>query len=111
VIATLAYLGYRSQVSAVVLSVALGGVTMHLVLNPGWTFRAGVVLTFVGATPLLEWLSDRITLHGFGNGFWLLLITPFLAQLPNAAWGGFELWRRGDVGSAALEHFQLSPES
>jgi preprotein translocase subunit SecY len=74
----------------------------RLVSDLGWEFRLGIVVTFVGATALLGWLGDRITIHGLGNGFWLLLITPSLISMPSAAAGAFELWRQGSVGSAAL---------
>ena len=70
-----------------------------LVDEPGWTFHVSVVATFVAATALLGWLGEMITLHGLGNGFWLLLVTPSLARLPNIC---FEFWRRGGVVSAAL---------
>ena len=48
------------------------------------------------------WLGDRITLHGLGNGFWLLLITPMLAAAPSLAAGSLELVRAGVIRSDAL---------
>jgi preprotein translocase subunit SecY len=32
---------------------------------------------------LLGWLGDRISRHGVGTGFWLLLIAPHLVALPS----------------------------
>lgn len=72
------------------------------VSEPGWGFRAGIVATFIAATALLAWLAEMVTLHGLGNGFWLLLIAPSLARLPVTAWGVVDLWGRGGVAGAAL---------
>jgi preprotein translocase subunit SecY len=52
-----------------------------LVPEPGPAFRLSVVVTLVGATAVLIWLSERITIDGLCNGFWLLLATPALINL------------------------------
>jgi preprotein translocase subunit SecY len=56
-----------------------------LVPEADWTFPLTTVVTFVAATALLGWLGDQITRHGFGNGFWILLLTPALLHLPQTA--------------------------
>jgi preprotein translocase subunit SecY len=66
------------------------------------TYYAMIVATFVAATALLSWLGDRITLQGFGDGFWLLLVAPYLAGLPNTAFVALELSRRGEVSASAM---------
>jgi preprotein translocase subunit SecY len=72
------------------------------VLDPDWTFRFVTVITLVAATALLGWLGDQITLHGFGNGFWLLLIAPSLMRLPEAVIYSAELLQVEDVSPSAL---------
>jgi preprotein translocase subunit SecY len=73
-----------------------------LVDEPGLAFEAGIVVTFVGATAFLGWLGERITLHGLGNGFWLLLVAPFLSAVPRAIRGSSALWHQGAIDSVAL---------
>jgi preprotein translocase subunit SecY len=68
--------------------------------GPGWTFP--IVATWVAATALLGWLAGQITLHGIGSGFWLLLITPTLINLPAAAAKSFEAVQTGIVRPATL---------
>lgn len=72
------------------------------VLDPDWTFRLTTVVTLVAATALLGWLGDQITRHGFGNGFWLLLIAPALMRLPEAVAHSAALLQVDDVSPSAL---------
>jgi preprotein translocase subunit SecY len=72
-----------------------------LVEERGWMFHWTVAATFVAATALLGWLGVMITSYGIGNGFWLVLLTPTLAGLPDTIWQCFILWEQG-VDSAAL---------
>ncbi len=53
-------------------------------------------------TALLLWLGERITLHGVGNGFWLIVITPDTAHSTSNAAGTFELLRMGAITSGAV---------
>jgi preprotein translocase subunit SecY len=50
--------------------------------EPGPEFRLTVVATLVGGTALLAWLAALISRHGVGSGFWILLLTPYLVDLP-----------------------------
>jgi preprotein translocase subunit SecY len=54
----------------------------HLVDEPGTAFRLTCIATLVGATAIVIWLADQITRHGLGSGVWLLLVTPWLAEIP-----------------------------
>lgn len=47
-----------------------------LVADTPGDFIFAVTATCVGATALLSWLADRISLQGLVNGFWLLWILP-----------------------------------
>lgn len=71
-----------------------------LIDGPGW----GIVtpLTLVGGTALLLWLGERITLHGLGNGFWLIVIAPMLSSLISNTARTFELIRMGAVTSGTV---------
>ena len=52
--------------------------------DPGWVFRAGVVLTLAAAAVLVLWLAHLVTARGLGNGVVLLLASDILAQWPAA---------------------------
>jgi hypothetical protein len=73
-----------------------------LVEEPGFGFRAEIAVTLIAATALLAWLSHLVTRDGLGNGFWLLLITPYLASLPNLSFDILNLWQHGDIAPGAL---------
>lgn len=73
-----------------------------LVANPGSMFRIQIVLTLTGGTMFLVWLSDRITLHGLGNGIALLLCVGIVTELPRTLFGMFELGQRGAFSTNAL---------
>lgn len=60
------------------------GTTYHLVIDPGWFFRFSVVITLVGGTLFLMWLSEQITDRGIGNGSSLIIFSGIVTQLPNA---------------------------
>ena len=78
---------------------ALYGIT-GLLDGPGWEIP--IAMTLVAGTALLGWLGDQITLRGVGNGFWLLLITPTLVNLPNIAEGSYVLLQRGTMSPFAF---------
>ena len=78
---------------------AFNGVT-GLVDEPGW--ENIIAITLVAGTALLCWLGERITLHGLGNGFWLLLITPMLATAPGIVAGSLVLMRQGAIQPNAI---------
>ena len=71
-----------------------------LIDEPGWTIP--IVMTLVAATALLGWFADRISRYGIGNGFWVLLITPALINLPALAATATEAVRQGLVSANAL---------
>jgi preprotein translocase subunit SecY len=72
-----------------------------IVIEPGWAFRLETIATLVAGTALLGWLAERITRHGLGDGLWLLLVAPFLVQLPRTAVFAFELSRM-DAASPSI---------
>ena len=78
---------------------ALYGIS-GLLDGPGWEIP--IAMTLVAGTALLGWLGDQITLRGVGNGFWLLLITPTLVNLPNVAEASYVLLQRGAMSLSAF---------
>lgn len=66
-----------------------------LVLEPGWLFRISTVVSLIGGTFFLVWLSGLITARGIGNGLSLLLFAGIAAELPAGVAGLVDLARRG----------------
>jgi preprotein translocase subunit SecY len=69
---------------------------------PGFGFVAEIVVAFVGATALLIWLCRLIDAYGVGDGFWLLLAAPIIADLFADTSGLMELARGGEISNGAL---------
>ena len=63
----------------------LEGINSGLVIEPGGAFRISTAVSFMAATGLIAWLASIITKHGLGSGFWLLFLTPALANAPTHA--------------------------
>ncbi len=78
IVVALSLLAAAAQASGLVL--ALEDVP-HLVDQPGTPFRLTCIATLVGSTAIVIWLADQITRHGLGSGVWLLLVTPWIADL------------------------------
>ena len=53
-----------------------------IVMEPGWFFRIGAVITLTGGTMLLMWIGEQITSRGVGNGISLLILAGIVAVLP-----------------------------
>jgi preprotein translocase subunit SecY len=71
-----------------------------LIDAPGWTVP--IVMTLVAGTALLGWFADLISRYGIGGGFWVLLITPALINLPAQAATGTDAVRQGFVRADTL---------
>jgi len=74
----------------------------NVVDEPGPQFRISVVATFVAGTALLVWLAALISRHGVGSGVWILLLTPYLAGLPDLALSVYEAVHSGIMSEAGL---------
>jgi preprotein translocase subunit SecY len=74
----------------------------NLVDEPGLQFRLMVVATLVAATALLVWLAALISRHGVGSGVWILLLAPYLADLPSLALSVHEAVHSGIMSAAGL---------
>ena len=62
-----------------------------LVLDPGYGFMLGAVVSLVAGTMFLMWLGEQITERGLGNGISILIFGGIAAGLPRAIAGLLEL--------------------
>jgi preprotein translocase subunit SecY len=67
------------------------------VVNPGYLFRVGAVISLVGGTMFLLWLGEQITSRGIGNGVSLIIMAGIVAQFPSFATNLFEGGRTGSI--------------
>ncbi|RYH09595.1 preprotein translocase subunit SecY [Tropicimonas sp. IMCC6043] len=68
------------QAYGLAVSLEAGG----LAHDPGWFFRAAVLITLVGGTMFLMWLGEQITARGIGNGISLIIFVGIVAEIPAA---------------------------
>ncbi|WP_460272566.1 preprotein translocase subunit SecY [Celeribacter sp. ULVN23_4] len=73
----------------------------NLAHDPGWYFRAGVVITLVGGTMFLMWLGEQITNRGIGNGISLIIFVGIVAEIPGALAQFFASGRSGAISPFA----------
>ncbi|MFL5087168.1 MAG: preprotein translocase subunit SecY [Xanthobacteraceae bacterium] len=73
-----------------------------LVAEPRSLFRIITVMTLIGGTVFLAWLSEQITARGIGNGLALLLSLDIVLQFPSAVAATLDLGRRGLLPSGTM---------
>lgn len=80
---------------------AIGGET-PIVVNPGAIFKISSVLTMLGGTMFLIWITDQITIKGIGNGSSLIIFTGIIAGVPGAIGSLIEMGRAGNISSGLI---------
>ncbi|MCC6826904.1 MAG: preprotein translocase subunit SecY [Novosphingobium sp.] len=70
---------------------------LQAVVNPGYLFRAGAVVSLIGGTMFLLWLGEQITSRGIGNGVSLIIMAGIVAQMPTFIANLFEGGRSGSI--------------
>lgn len=55
-----------------------------IVADPGWSFRALVILTLTCGTIFVMWLGEKITERGIGNGISLIIFVGIISRFPEA---------------------------
>ena len=75
------------------------------VVNPGYMFRIGAVISLVGGTMFLLWLGEQITSRGIGNGISLIIMAGIVAQFPTFAVNMFEGGRTGSIAPTIIIGF------
>jgi preprotein translocase subunit SecY len=77
-----------------------GGVSP--VIEPGYMFRIGAVISLIGGTLFLMWLGEQITSRGIGNGISLIIMAGIVARLPATVLQMFEQVRTGSMNGLYL---------
>jgi len=77
------------------------------VVNPGYGFRVGAVISLVGGTMFLLWLGEQITARGIGNGVSLIIMAGIVAQFPTFAGNLFEGGRTGSIAPSIIIAFLI----
>lgn len=77
-----------------------GGVSA--VNNPGIFFIVTTMVTLLGGTMFLMWLSEQITSRGIGNGTSIFIFAGIVANLPGALHQTLELGRQGAISVAVV---------
>ncbi|MCB2077583.1 MAG: preprotein translocase subunit SecY [Novosphingobium sp.] len=70
---------------------------LQAVVDPGYMFRIGAVISLVGGTMFLLWLGEQITSRGIGNGVSLIIMAGIVAQMPTFVANLFEGGRTGSI--------------
>jgi preprotein translocase subunit SecY len=78
---------------------------LQAVVNPGYLFRAGAVISLVGGTMFLLWLGEQITSRGIGNGISLIIMAGIVAQFPSFVSNLFEGGRTGSISPMVIIGF------
>ncbi|WP_298195092.1 preprotein translocase subunit SecY [Novosphingobium sp.] len=68
---------------------------LQAVVDPGYIFRIGAVISLIGGTMFLLWLGEQITSRGIGNGTSLIIMAGIVAQMPTFFGNLFEQGRTG----------------
>ena len=80
---------------------------IQAVVDPGYMFRIGAVISLVGGTMFLLWLGEQITSRGIGNGVSLIIMAGIVAQFPSFAGNLFEGGRTGSISPGIIIGFIL----
>ena len=78
---------------------------LQAVVDPGYMFRIGAVISLVGGTMFLLWLGEQITARGIGNGVSLIIMAGIVAQFPSFTANLFEGGRTGSISPAIIIGF------
>ena len=78
---------------------------IQAVVDPGYMFRIGAVISLVGGTMFLMWLGEQITSRGIGNGVSLIIMAGIVAQFPSFAGNLFEGGRTGSISPGIIIGF------
>ena len=78
---------------------------LQAVVDPGYMFRIGAVISLVGGTMFLLWLGEQITARGIGNGVSLIIMAGIVAQFPAFTANLFEGGRTGSISAGIIIFF------
>ncbi|WP_100259019.1 preprotein translocase subunit SecY [Qipengyuania seohaensis] len=75
------------------------------VVDPGYMFRVGAVISLVGGTMFLLWLGEQITSRGIGNGVSLIIMAGIVAQFPTFVTNMATGYSEGSIATGILLGF------
>ena len=75
------------------------------VVDPGYMFRIGAVISLVGGTMFLLWLGEQITSRGIGNGVSLIIMAGIVAQFPTFITNMTSGYSEGSISTGILLGF------
>ena len=75
---------------------------LQAVVEPGYMFRVGAVISLVGGTLFLMWLGEQITSRGIGNGISLIIMAGIVAQMPTFVGNLMEGSRTGSINALTI---------
>ena len=75
---------------------------LQAVVDPGYMFRVGAVISLVGGTMFLLWLGEQITSRGIGNGVSLIIMAGIVAQFPTFFSNLFSGYSSGSIGAGLI---------
>ena len=75
------------------------------VVDPGYMFRVGAVISLVGGTMFLLWLGEQITSRGIGNGVSLIIMAGIVAQFPTFVSNMATGYSEGSIATGILLGF------
>ena len=75
------------------------------VVDPGYMFRIGAVISLVGGTMFLLWLGEQITSRGIGNGVSLIIMAGIVAQFPTFVSNMASGYSEGSIATGILLGF------
>ncbi|OZA94308.1 preprotein translocase subunit SecY [Altererythrobacter sp. H2] len=78
---------------------------LQAVVQPGYMFRVGAVISLVGGTMFLLWLGEQITSRGIGNGVSLIIMAGIVAQFPSFTGNMFSGYSEGSIGTPIVIGF------
>jgi len=78
---------------------------LQAVVQPGYMFRIGAVISLVGGTMFLLWLGEQITSRGIGNGVSLIIMAGIVAQFPSFTTNMFSGYASGSISSVLIIGF------
>ncbi len=78
---------------------------LQAVVQTGYMFRVGAVISLVGGTMFLLWLGEQITSRGIGNGVSLIIMAGIVAQFPSFVSNLFEGGRSGSISPLIIIGF------
>ena len=75
---------------------------IQAVVEPGFLFRLGAVISLIGGTMFLMWLGEQITSRGIGNGVSLIIMAGIVANMPTNIFNLVNGSRTGSMDSFSV---------